>query len=827
MLNIKQISILFFILWSACAFGQPLCSADSCITVSFVQIVEGSITEIEAYQNIGASQVPCGYENISLYAQSEGQPDAALTWSFVSNDTTKTGNNYACIEGCPSGAGFGIDTINIAVEIDSLTTCACQVILTPPDLPTANDIDILLCDDDEDGMVNDFDDLTIYNDSINADTSVNITYHFDAATANDNINSITNPFDVNASDTLYARVSDKNTDCFSIAKISFSFLQNPDIQIIANFPTLTCINDSITLQAIVDSEAPFPYIYNWVSIDESITTTEHDTFSIRDAGNYRVIVNAGGCTDIADIDIGSDFTAPQFSSNPIDTPDGTQLDCEQNPLILIANASSSNGDSLLYQWTTNNGNIYVNHNLKNTRAISTGIYTVTVTQNTNGCSAQESITITAATDSLNLSIVPSDTLLTCYQPTITLTASSTANMPRYLWNTGDTTTIIMIDMAGTYSVSMTDDSNACSTSEEVVIIADNSPPTVSNDTLYTCDYTTGIGTFNLTNASITTDSSVFISYHVQLSDAMMNDNSISYFTNYSSAESTVFARVENDNNGCFTIAEIALRLSELEVPDILFAAPVDSLCAMRQITTVQIKNPRPDYIYTWGMNSIDTTNVIDAGHCTALELAGNVDMLTLTIQSNNCITTQEYPVNRTTSPSMSAEILRLGPTNILFCNRNDFNTYQWGRESKTDLCPQVIEGAIYQDYLVENIDTDNYYYWLIVEDEAGCTRKIYYQEDPFRRMAQNPDIDYGKLTMQVAPNPNKGTFEITLTGNEDRALDLYLYDSFGREISYQQMDKLDVVERISLSFPSLPSGVYFIQMTSSSDINIVEKIVIY
>jgi len=178
------------------------------------------------------------------------------------------------------------------------------------------------------------------------------------------------------------------------------------------------------------------------------------------------------------------------------------------------------------------------------------------------------------------------------------------------------------------------------------------------------------------------------------------------------------------------------------------------------------------------------------------------------------------------APVPDTKVLRIGQTNTLFCNRNDFASYQWGREDKITLCPEILDGEVYPDYVVGTIDTDNYFYWVTVEDAAGCTTKLYYLEDPFMRVIPEEPVDYGDLSLQVIPNPNDGTFEIKLQGNEDRALEIYLHDVLGREMYYQEFDKLNFIERVAISVPTLTRGIYFVRVTGNRGTLLTEKIII-
>ncbi len=829
-----NIRILVIVCWclmlSFYGVGQPLCnsSTEGCISIRLVQIGGGSITTIPGYEDVGEVVMPCGYDKIYVAAEWETNPDMNLnTWTFASDSVTIMGDGFACIRGCSFNTV--VDTVTISVALDSLTTCECLMILKESIIPVANDTHIKLCDDDGDGTVKYDPNNVVLRDLVSTDGAVTISYHLSEAAANDGTTPITDSIGISDAYTLYARVeSDLAIGCFSVSEVSFEVQQNPlTVSLNADFSNLTCDRDSITLRAAVESDPPTPYVYNWFpAMGTGLTEVDQDTFVVNTVGTHTLIVKADACFNITEIEIAGNFVAPEFDNTAITVPDGTLVDCQQNPLSLLAHATSPNGDTLLYEWTSTNGNISTDPTQDSIMINTEGTYIITVTQAETGCTVTDSIVMTNAGDTLGLMVTPDMPVLTCKDAALMLTADSPlSGVFSYVWNTGNTQATLEVDMPGAYSVTMTDNMSGCSTDLEVFVTENLNTPTVNNDTLNGCDMGAGTGIFDLTNTNLTNETNTTNSYYTNMTDAETGDNAIADPTMYSSAEGAVFVRVTYEETGCFSIAEINLSLDKLEIPDIHFSPEVSELCEFYQIATVTITNPRPDYTYAWSMDGADPTNVMTIENCTALELPLNIGSLTLAIQFEDCVMTQQYPVVRTLQGIPQAAVLRLGPADILFCNRNDFVSYQWGRERKTDLCPEAIDGAIYQDYIVENIDTDNYFYWVMVENESGCKEKIYYLENPFQRLAETPTTYTTELTMQVAPNPANGVFNIEMIGSEVLALDLHIYDVLGREFFYQHIDKLNTIERISLSFPTLPKGLYFIQITDNHDIHLVEKII--
>ncbi|SFC86498.1 RCC1-like domain-containing protein [Spirosoma endophyticum] len=105
---------------------------------------------------------------------------------------------------------------------------------------------------------------------------------------------------------------------------------------------------------------------------------------------------------------------------------------------------------------------------------STGTYSVRVAD-ASGCVSTTSTIVTADQTAPVVSITPSSATLSCASPRVSLTADGSGSVR---WSTGETTSIISVSVAGTYSVSLTS-ANSCVASASVAISQDSSVPTVS------------------------------------------------------------------------------------------------------------------------------------------------------------------------------------------------------------------------------------------------------------------------------------------------------------------------------------------------------------
>lgn len=239
---------------------------------------------------------------------------------------------------------------------------------------------------------------------------------------------------VNTAGNYTVTVTDAATGCTgtSAAKtVTVNALPVPAIS--ANGSLAFCQGSNVTLTA---SDAS-TYLWSTGAKTKSIT--------VNTAGNYSVTVtNSNGCSG------GSAIT--KITVNPVPQPtitaDGPTTFCSGSNVKLT---SSANGT---YLWS--NG-----ATTKSITVSTAGSYNVTVTSN--GCSG----TSPSASVIVNPLPVPTVTVSgtttnLCPGATVTLTAN--AGFKTYLWSNGASTRSIVVNTAGTYSVTVTNNSNCSATS---------------------------------------------------------------------------------------------------------------------------------------------------------------------------------------------------------------------------------------------------------------------------------------------------------------------------------------------------------------------------
>ena len=247
--------------------------------------------------------------------------------------------------------------------------------------------------------------------------------------------------------------------------------------------TLTCQTTTLTLDGSASSQGP-QFQYAWSGPSGGIISgSDSPVASIGSGGTYELIVTdlTNGCTAASQVQISSDITTPQVD---IVTPQ--TLTCNILTATLTGQTDAPDPGSA-YQWTaTSGGNIVSGAQTLQATADAPGVYTLTVTELSTGCSASASVPVLQDTISPIAEAGATDTLnCTITQLSLDGTGSSAGAQYLYLWTTGqgnilsgNQTLQPAIDAPGLYQLLVTNTTNGCTATDQVLITEDTLFPLV-------------------------------------------------------------------------------------------------------------------------------------------------------------------------------------------------------------------------------------------------------------------------------------------------------------------------------------------------------------
>jgi hypothetical protein len=193
-------------------------------------------------------------------------------------------------------------------------------------------------------------------------------------------------------------------------------------------------------------------------------------------GFYSVLTDYQGiCQAMDTLTVVADYSDFQIITG------GTQqLNCN-NPNGSLS-AMVNGFPNAAFNWTTTNGTINGGSTTPSVNVADAGVYIVNATLN-NNCFDTETITVLANFDipTVNLSCFSG---LNCITPSVSISSATNASTPVYTWTgpgiqSGQSSSTIIIDAAGTYALNVTDNVNGCESSANISIAENFTTPSVS------------------------------------------------------------------------------------------------------------------------------------------------------------------------------------------------------------------------------------------------------------------------------------------------------------------------------------------------------------
>ncbi|MBO7572223.1 MAG: gliding motility-associated C-terminal domain-containing protein [Bacteroidales bacterium] len=458
--------------------------------------------------------------------------------------------------------------------------------------------------------------------------------------------------DLNDPTTYTITVTDAN-GCSVTNTVSIELGDRPEIELSAT--NAICIGNSSVLQAHV-SNAGTGYTVTWSAStpDAGLLTTNGERITVTptaiDTYVYTAVLSTSSCgtSGPMDIDANVSVTVNPLPSPGVNNNTGTNvITCDVEEISVTATGGVS------YAWSNS---VTTANNVFN----SAGTYTVTVTD-ANGCSATTTFTVDINTTLPDVIIEenPNITELTCDNPSIELTASTTTLGTTLSW---ETMTVTAPDV---YTVTATTTSNGCSRTASVEITSDNNAPTVSivQPSTTTLNCTTQSITLNATGTGTMTWSPSNVASHA----------------NYpSDGVYTVTARLDN---GCTTDATIQISRDVTE--PVVQISPVSSLltCSVQSVTLTASANVPVSYAWNQGPHEASFV-VFEPGDYRVSATAANGCMSTATVHVNQDVTIPDVEITR--NPDIDLLTCN-NPTIELIANSNTAGaTLSWNTQNVTE-----------------------------------------------------------------------------------------------------------------------------------------------
>lgn len=428
-------------------------------------------------------------------------------------------------------------------------------------------------------------------------------------------------------------------------EISVNVFEDPDVpSAFARDAVLLCDPPTVQLDGSGSTESGV-YNFFWTTDDGIILGGEDSLFpTVGSVGTYTLIVtNAySGCEDAYEV-----FVSPNQDLPVADAIVDGDLGCGGTALTIDGSLSSA-GPGFTYAWTTPNGNIVSGGNTASPTVNQPGSYTLVVTDTSNGCTDFTTVSVTGGTSTAD-ALIAAPSAINCNQATVTLdgTASQPAVGAQYTWTTPNGTIdtnpnlpTITVSTAGTYTLTVEDPANNCTSSASVVVTANTTPPVAEAGTAqpFGCGDTSqtlngaGSTVANASYAWATTNGSI-------LSGGGTLTPSVG-------GAGTYTLTVTNTLNGCTATDQVTVT-TDADLPTVVIAAPMALNCATTSVTLNAIgSDAAANLTRTWTTPNGQFT----AGQGTLMPTVNAPGTYTLQISNpaNGCTNSASVTVTRDT-----------------------------------------------------------------------------------------------------------------------------------------------------------------------------------
>ena len=478
----------------------------------------------------------------------------------------------------------------------------------------------------------------------------------------------------------------------------------------SNNGPITCNKTSVTLTGASTTSGT---TFKWAGPNSfSVTGASVSTST---PGTYTVTATnpATGCTATSSTTVVQNSTAPSGVTATNNGP----LTCTKTSVSLTGNSSAS---GVSYNWTGPNGLTYSTA----TAAVSTaGVYTLTVTNPQNGCTASASTTVAQdLTGPAGLAISKSsgsssDTssgsaVLTCSTTSVTLTASSTTTGVSYSWSGPNSTTssaaTITARSPGTYIVTAINPATGCTSTASTMVTQDTTSPVALTTTAVPVS-----AQLTCTNNSVTFtagSSTPGVSYTWSGPDGALPSSAVATV----SAVGTYTLTATNPVNGCTASASSTVTQN--------ITAP-GGVTTTADPTTAQITCIHPSILLTSSSTTPGVTygwsgpDGFTAAGAVATASAAGTYTVTVTDPANGCVTvlpgtvTKNVSVPVGLSASASDIISCFSPTiNLQGVSTTPGATFSWSGP-----------GGFTASTAVAETDLPGSYNLIVANPVNGCT----------------------------------------------------------------------------------------------------------
>ena len=562
--------------------------------------------------------------------------------------------------------------------------------------------------------------------------------------------------------------------------------------------TLDCNNPTIELDGGASVGENLSFVWSTL-LGDDIGDGSSMLF-VDEGGTYilTVIDTLTGCTATDSVVVTEvDMTALFAASG-----DADQLTCEQMSITL--NATASEGANIVYEWTTENGNIINGENTLMPTIDAPGAYVLTVRDTITGCTATSSINI--AQDIAPPIVSAGDsTTLNCDITSIELMGSSDTEFNViYSWVTEDGNIVgatnipnPVVNAAGTYNLTVVDTFTNCAASASVSIGQDDMLPNVD----------AGLAArLNCNNDTLTLNGNGSIGANISLTWTTENGNIISgenTFTPVINAPGIYTFTIIDTLTGCVNIDEVEI-LEDKVKPLAEAGQALQVLCGTDLLTIDAMASLGDEFTYFW---CTEDGNIVSGAEAPSVVIDGaGLFEFIVTNTANGCSNIDTVIVDAVEGITLSLDTMSAGSATVSVQGGTMPFSFLWNTENEDTTA--TVTGLQAGEYMVTATDANG------CTDTLGITLELSTSIDEFDASVSN---------LQLFPNPTLHQLNIELSFAVSEIGNITIFNPLGQPIWQQDYEGYEFDYQIQVN--TWPAGVYWVLFQNSKGAR-MEQIVV-
>ncbi len=702
---------------------------------------------------------------------------ATLNGNIVSGDSTLT----------PIVDAAGIYTFSVTNNNNACSATDTVVVTQDANAPNANAGETMQLDCNNDTVT--------LNGS--GSTGDNIVYSWTTEDGNITSGASTLAATIDQAGTYTLTVTDTSNACSAAAAVTISNNRTAPIADAGAGKQLACGDSTISLDGS-SSSIGIDISYQWSTENGNIVSGGNTTTPVVDAaGTYilTVLDATNGCSATASVSVTTLASSDIFAASG----DADQLTC--NKSIITLSGSGSEGDHIVYEWSTENGNILEGTNTLTPSVDAPGKYTLTVRDTSSGCFAESFINI-SQDDTAPGARVEGSQQLDCNTTSTTLNGHSDAIFHlSYQWTTEDgniisgaSTQTPLINASGTYSFTVTDTINGCSSTASITISQDAALPAASAGPSMQLDCNTD--TLTLNGSGSTGDN---FTYLWTTADGNIIDGAAT-LTPRVDAPGSYTLTVTDTTSGCANTASVAVNMN-VQQPIANAGANQQMICANSTITLNGSGSIGDNFTYFW---CTQDGSIVSGGETpTAIIDGPGLFEYIVTNTSNGCVSIDTVTVTEIDELVLTLDTTSAGAATVSATGGTMPYSYNWSTDPvQTE---STVKGLLAGDYRVT------------VTDNNGCTDTLTVTIEISTGVA---DLDKELESLQIYPNPANAYFEIDLVFNRSQKGSILILNAIGQHQWQQVFNNKKLFYQIDTN-DWLP-GIYYLLITTEHGIKTEE-----